>query len=537
MALLGQTSDTPLASSEWDQPEWDGPPRASYLLCTTPRSGGDYMCGLLLQDGRFGVPYEYFDFVRGGRDLRARLGDDGRQPDLNAFLARLVRIRTTPNGVFGLAIHANRMVEAVRSGALRRQLPGLRFIYLRRDDVAAQAVSFAIARQTGQWTSLGQAKAEPAYDYDLITKCLDGVLTADRIWRSFFQTNRIAPLEVTFEGALAAPPEARRAIAEYVGVDLDTGARPEDLHYQRQGDGRNVEWAARYIEERRRRDSEAKRALKPAPKPAPKRPPTPANAAAALRLRPTDGDRIGTTAFFRNRAFLEQFGREIAALAAPDRPTEILVHACSIGAEVYSLAIQLALAHPNLDFRIEATDLSPDFVRRAEAGVYAPQILELMTSAERACFVVAPDGSASVADAIRARVRFHAPSSFVDFEASMTYDVVSLCNALVYVPAAAQAEAIDRIARYNRGLLALTAGHQSTVADDLGRNGYQPVMAGFEAIHDGWTDRKRPPGWRPDLKRAPYIHTDPYLAPIDDGPGWQYRHGALFRKPAAAMAA
>ncbi|MEQ9124754.1 MAG: hypothetical protein RIM80_19570, partial [Alphaproteobacteria bacterium] len=59
------------------------------------------------------------------------------------------------------------------------------------------------------------------------------------------------------------------------------------------------------------------------------------SAPAAFRLRPTDGDRIGTTAFFRNRAFLETFGAEIAALGAAGRRVEILVHASSMGAEVW----------------------------------------------------------------------------------------------------------------------------------------------------------------------------------------------------------
>lgn len=261
------------------------------------------------------------------------------------------------------------------------------------------------------------------------------------------------------------------------------------------------------------------------------------SAPAAFRLRPTDGDRIGTTAFFRNRAFLETFGAEIAALGAAGRRVEILVHACSIGAEVWSLAMHLADVWPDLDFHIDATDISAGFVQFAQNGLYPRQIVDHLAPAEQACFDLLPDGLASVKAAIRGRVDFLAPASFVEFEPGRRYDVVSLLNALVYVPAAGQAAAVARIARYNDGLLALTGGHHATVADDLARNGYQPIMTGFEAIHSGWTDRQRPPAWRPDMPLPPNIFTDPYLGPVDDAPGWRYRHGALFRKQAAAAAA
>lgn len=257
----------------------------------------------------------------------------------------------------------------------------------------------------------------------------------------------------------------------------------------------------------------------------------------ALRIRPVDGDLIGTTAFFRNRAFLEQFGAEIAAMAPAARPVEIFIHACSIGAEVYSLAIHLQSNFPKLAFNIGSTDLSPGFVQFAARARYPVKILEGMSEIERAFFERIGDGVVALNAATRACVTFEPPVSFVEFAPQRRYDAVSLCNALVYVDAAAQARAIDRIAGYNAAVLALTGGHHATVAKDLSRNGYRPVMARFKAIHAGWRDRQRPAGWRRDAPLPPNIHADPYLGPIDDAPGWRYRHGALFRKQAIAQAA
>ncbi|MEQ9125540.1 MAG: CheR family methyltransferase, partial [Alphaproteobacteria bacterium] len=121
-----------------------------------------------------------------------------------------------------------------------------------------------------------------------------------------------------------------------------------------------------------------------------------------------------------------EIDRLIAALGAAGRRVEILVHACSIGAEVWSLAMHLAEAWPDFDFHIDATDISAGFVQFAQNGLYPRQIVDHLAPAEQACFDLLPDGRASVKAAIRGRVDFLAPASFVEFEPGGRYDVVSL---------------------------------------------------------------------------------------------------------------
>lgn len=256
-----------------------------------------------------------------------------------------------------------------------------------------------------------------------------------------------------------------------------------------------------------------------------------------VRMRPVDGQFVGTTAFFRNRAFISRFAAEIAATAPADRPADILVHACSIGAEVYSLALQLRIAHPSVDFRIQATDISPRFVQFAERGVYPKSALGGLTPEEKDYFDPLPSGDFAVGLQIRARMHFGPSGSFVDYAPGRMFDAVSVCNAMIYVTAEDQARALDRIAGYNRSVLAVTGGHASTIEADLVRNGYVAAMDGFDDVHAGWTDRQRGPNWRPDAEFAPHIHADPFLAPLDREPGWRYRHGTIFKKRSLAIAA
>lgn len=152
-------------------------------------------------------------------------------------------------------------------------------------------------------------------------------------------------------------------------------------------------------------------------------------AAATVRLRPTDGPLIGSTAFFRNRAFLGAFCHQIRPAA--DGPTRIMAHACSIGVEAYSLAIRLMIERSELDFQIEATDLSQGFVNYA--ATYPSGVLQGALAEEHAFFDRVDDNAVMIAPKVRARVKFLTARSFADFEADKVYDAVILCNSLVYV--------------------------------------------------------------------------------------------------------
>lgn len=249
-----------------------------------------------------------------------------------------------------------------------------------------------------------------------------------------------------------------------------------------------------------------------------------------VRIAVNDAEFIGATAFFRNRAFLNQLGKEAARLGADGRQVRILNHACSIGAETYSLAIHLKLRCPTLDFKIDATDVSQGFRNFAIAGAYPERVMSGLTPEEAACFDVSADGTRLVSHGVRKHVTFLPVSSFVDFETDAAYDIVLVCNALVYVDRAGQAAAIDKIAGYNASLLAVTAFHNATIAEDLARNGYRAVMESFEDIHAGWIDRFRRDPTAPTPPRPPNIKGDAWMAALDREPGWRYRHGALFAK-------
>ena len=71
------------------------------MLAGTPRSGGNYLCHLLWRTGLMGAPMEYFNFHTLMLQMAVRLG----VTSLADYVQRLLRVRTSPNGVFGYKAH------------------------------------------------------------------------------------------------------------------------------------------------------------------------------------------------------------------------------------------------------------------------------------------------------------------------------------------------------------------------------------------------------------------------------------------------
>jgi SAM-dependent methyltransferase len=257
------------------------------------------------------------------------------------------------------------------------------------------------------------------------------------------------------------------------------------------------------------------------------------NAAVAVsqpvRLRPTTQTSIGTTAFFRNRALLDVVLGRIAQL--PQTRIAVLVHACSIGAEVWSLLIAARLDPRTRDKHIDAVacDIAPEFVDYAQQAIYPRAVLTGMHREEQAHFEAYDAESVRVRDDVRRQASFLPAQSLVDFQADEAFDVVLVLNALLYLPAEQQARVIDRVAACNRALLVTTGFHFDQMRGDMQRNGYLPVSDRARAVHDGWSDRRRSGPARDEIIPGKIYHawSLPDFSEIED---YEYKYCAVFQK-------
>jgi LPS sulfotransferase NodH len=230
------------------------PPRVTFIVCALPRSGSSLLCELLALSELAGAPSEVFD----QNQMLAFQREWGTEsfPD---YLDALIRKKTSLNGVFGIKAHYHQLAWAF--GAQRDAgpvyphdvdgvFPNLHLVYIRRRDHIRQAVSFARATQTEQWTS-GQKvpKVPPAYDREQIGSLLAWIEREEVAWENYF-SECDAPLHrVVYEDFIEAIGETVREVMRFLGIDLPANAEVSSGTLERQADELNDQWAERYSAE------------------------------------------------------------------------------------------------------------------------------------------------------------------------------------------------------------------------------------------------------------------------------------------------
>ncbi len=253
-ALAGGLGYNPIAAAKYDQPPFRGQ-RRFYMIAESPRSGSQLLADLLWRTGRMGSPGEYFNLDWTVPTLSERLGSgpfdtpEGRQ----AYLRAVIRHRTTPNGVFGAKAHFDQLRPFLADETTRALLRRSRFVWLRRRDLLAQAISFVAALRTGQWRLMrgGDVQALKAvYSRSLLERAIGTVASDERNWQIAFERNRIEPLEVWYEDLVADPDPICRGICNLVGIE-DAGPpfRLSDSALERQVDPLKEQWRQRYAAE------------------------------------------------------------------------------------------------------------------------------------------------------------------------------------------------------------------------------------------------------------------------------------------------
>ena len=126
-------------------------------------------------------------------------------------------------------------------------LAPLTYIHTTRRNKLAQAVSMAKAYQTSAWTSQMKASTSSAqYSRELIEMCLKDVDQQERDWEQWFASNNVTPFRLVYEDLAADPAAMVRSIIELLGVQGDEPEAVEVPAVEKQSDGTNNEWIARF---------------------------------------------------------------------------------------------------------------------------------------------------------------------------------------------------------------------------------------------------------------------------------------------------
>lgn len=224
----------------------------TFFVCSTPRTGSTMLGDLLADTGLVGRAGEYF-----GEAFHANVIPGLDRGGFDDYLVDCTR-HARGTGVLGVKLHWDqvqvfmhllRMRKGVRSRGDREVIeavfPGPQFIWLRRGDELAQAVSWWKAMTSGKWTDGRPVTDEARFDFGGIRSRLMRVAGHNDAWADWFSSNHIEPLALTYEELVADSTLSVRRVLAHVGVEVpaDLVAEPRT---ERQADEVNEDWIHRY---------------------------------------------------------------------------------------------------------------------------------------------------------------------------------------------------------------------------------------------------------------------------------------------------
>lgn len=247
----------------------------SYIICCSPRSGSHVLADGLSGTGLAGYPKERFSqFAERtsaspeqsrGRIIAASAEAPPYDKELDAaYIKEVLRIGTTDNGVFGVSIHWFQLPDAIMrvkaylnttedapEKVLPAAFPNLAYIWLRRNDKVAQAVSWYKAIESGQFLKVqgGATRETPnetlQFDFDKIRTYLSALTSYDNSWKHFFSSNGIQPLTISYEDLSLDYTKSIKAALDFIGgVDGPVVIRP--TVFEKLADAQSAEWVQRY---------------------------------------------------------------------------------------------------------------------------------------------------------------------------------------------------------------------------------------------------------------------------------------------------
>ena len=247
-------------------------PGRAYLVCCDARTGSSLLAATLRATGRAGKPFEYFTRAEIDKPwLRAelRVPDDLPFTSFSDWRDYILAAGSEMGGIFAASVHFWQLphcVETFRApdadpappalDVLRRFFPDLRLVWLRRNNIVAQAISHHVAISTNIWNSRLGGVARPGesdrgapYDFDKIDHQVESALTATQGWRNALKGAEAITLPLAYEELAADLPGAVRRIFAHVGIDPG----PEPIRapgLEKQAGAWSLELERRYREER-----------------------------------------------------------------------------------------------------------------------------------------------------------------------------------------------------------------------------------------------------------------------------------------------
>jgi len=235
---------------DFDFPQFEGVPRLRFIIASTPRCGSNLLQRGLWKTGSAGAPEEYLTRAY-AEDFSNRFAvpihSSADASAVDDYIRRLWRIRTSPNGVFGLKLHGSHLPSALDPA--RQLVPSLQsssWIWIQRDNKVAQAISYLLADQTGvwiidrEWLGTTHPIGKPRYDRHEIATRLAQVEQEEALWESYFKQNSFQPYILSYEQLVRDYSATLSDVFRFLGLPPPAGFELPGI--DQQANAVNHEW-------------------------------------------------------------------------------------------------------------------------------------------------------------------------------------------------------------------------------------------------------------------------------------------------------
>lgn len=216
-----------------------------YVICSSPRSGSHFYAASLAATGVAGKPEDHFNpWGAGGRRGEAH---DAEPVYDRKYVADVIAASTTINGVFGTMAQFTQIAGFIGFKTFETLFPQrLRYLYLTRRDNLRQAVSLAIARQTGQFRWDQPQAKEAQFNPDQIRCCLDDITNHERGWSRYFAERFIEPFSIFYEDLVTDTRKIILETLEYLNIYVPSDFSIPCTTMRKQATEVNDEWVRQY---------------------------------------------------------------------------------------------------------------------------------------------------------------------------------------------------------------------------------------------------------------------------------------------------
>lgn len=214
------------------------------ILIFVNRSGSSMICEHLRATGKFsgfGEPFNHELVIERSRKYGLE--------SFEAYLVWLMKNVRKPGTQFGMKASLEQVLMLLRCDAVPRFFSNCRWIFVQRLDIVSQAVSLSIARQTNQWHSFESSSGiKPQYRFEELLHSISEISEIYSNSLALAAMLGLKPYHLAYERFIEDKNNETKRLAEYLGeqnVEVDAGR----LRLQKQGDGTNLEFHARFLED------------------------------------------------------------------------------------------------------------------------------------------------------------------------------------------------------------------------------------------------------------------------------------------------